>query len=143
MRMKKLILTLASLATVSGCDLGRFDITADQWSPPPAAASKQAIAPRAPCSNHVEQRQALFGDLHIHTSMSMDANANGTRTSPDDAYRYARGEGIEIYSGDPQQGMTTAQIDRPLDFAAVTDHAEWLQNVPRRRAISAGKTTQA
>ena len=101
MKMKKLILTLASLATVSGCDLGSFEITADQWSPPPAAASKQAIAPRAPCSNHVEQRQALFGDLHIHTSLSMDANANGTRTSPDDAYRYARGEAIEIYSGDP------------------------------------------
>ena len=129
MKMKKMILSLASLAAVSGCDLGSLELTTEQWNPPPAAASKQAVAPRAPCSNRVEQRQALFGDLHIHTGLSMDANANGTRTSPDDAYRYARGEAIEIYSGDPQLGVKMAQIDRPLDFAAVTDHAEWLAEV--------------
>jgi hypothetical protein len=59
----------------------------------------------------------------------MDANALGTRTTPDDAYRYARGESIDVFSGDPARGMRSAQIDRPLDFAAVTDHAEWMAEV--------------
>ena len=59
----------------------------------------------------------------------MDANSLGTVATPDDAYRYARGEAIEVYSGDPATGMRPARIDRPLDFAAVTDHAEWMAEV--------------
>jgi len=59
----------------------------------------------------------------------MDANAMGTVTTPDDAYRYARGEAIEVYSGDPAQPVRSVRIDRPLDFAAVTDHAEWMAEV--------------
>jgi len=59
----------------------------------------------------------------------MDANSLGTVATPDDAYRYARGEAIEVYTGDPAMGMRPARIDRPLDFAAVTDHAEWMAEV--------------
>ena len=59
----------------------------------------------------------------------MDANSLGTVATPDDAYRYARGEAIEVYTGDPATGMRPARIDRPLDFAAVTDHAEWMAEV--------------
>ena len=106
-----------------------FEPSSDPWVPPPAPAPKQELLPRQPCDVNIPERQALFGDLHIHTAVSMDANSMGTRTTPDDAYRYARGETISIYSGDPEQGMRTAQIDRPLDFAAVTDHAEWMAEV--------------
>ena len=110
--------------------LGRgFEPTSEPWQPTPAAAKKQTVAERAACMARFPERQALFGDLHIHTSISMDANASGTLTSPDDAYRYATGEIIEVYSGDPETGMRATQIDRPLDFAAVTDHAEWMAEV--------------
>ena len=59
----------------------------------------------------------------------MDANSLGTRTLPDDAYAYATGQQIDVFSGDPTGGLRKIKIDRPLDFAAVTDHAEWLAEV--------------
>ena len=118
--------SLLLLALLLGCGI---EPTSDPWSPPPAAAKPARIAPRAECANRVSEKQALFGDLHIHTSVSMDANAMGTLASPDDAYRYATGGTIEVPSGDPGGGMRSARIDRPLDFAAVTDHAEWMAEV--------------
>lgn len=72
-------------------------------------------------------RRPLFGDLHVHTALSFDANSLGVRNRPADAYRFARGEeiGLQPYStdGEPRR---TARLERPLDFAAVTDHAELL-----------------
>lgn len=64
-------------------------------------------------------RNAYFGDLHLHTALSFDAIASGVRTTPEDAYRYARGEPVE-YLGRPVMRR------QPLDFLAVTDHAEYL-----------------
>ena len=115
---------IAGLALACG-----FEPTSDPWTPPTGAATARAIAPREACAASVPERQALFGDLHVHTAVSMDANARGTLSTPDDAYRYARGEAIEVYSGDPERPLRKAQIDRPLDFAAVTDHAEWMAEV--------------
>ncbi len=66
------------------------------------------------------ERNAYFGDLHIHTQFSFDAFILGTRSSPDDAYRYARGEAIKHPVG------FDIQLDRPLDFYAVTDHGFYL-----------------
>ncbi len=79
------------------------------------------------CREHTPERRALFGELHVHTRYSLDANLQGNRASPDDAYRFARGEAIEVGPLDESGRPTrTAQIDRPLDFAAVTDHAEFM-----------------
>ena len=118
--------TVFALALVLGCGI---EPTSAPWQPPPHAAQPTELVPREPCAVRVEERQALFGDLHMHTAVSMDANVLGTRTSPDDAYRYATGGTIDVYSGDPEVGMRPAAIDRPLDFAAVTDHAEWMAEV--------------
>ncbi len=62
----------------------------------------------------------LWGDLHVHTVFSMDAFVFGVRRTPDDAYRFARGDAYTLPDG------RTVRLDRPLDFAAVTDHAEYL-----------------
>lgn len=64
------------------------------------------------------ERNAYFGDLHVHTSYSLDAYIFGTTLSPRDAYRFARGEEVEIAGG------IKHRLRAPLDFAAVTDHAE-------------------
>jgi hypothetical protein len=67
-----------------------------------------------------EQRRAFFGELHLHTGYSFDAFAlMGTRTEPDTAYRFGQGLPVE-YLG------KTVRRSRPLDFMAVTDHAEYL-----------------
>jgi len=117
---------VVALSVLSACGI---EPTSGPWNPPPAAAERQPVAPREPCSNRVEERQALFGDLHLHTGVSMDANSLGTVASPDDAYHYARGEVIDVFTGDAEQGTRPAQLDRPIDFAAVTDHAEWMAEV--------------
>lgn len=64
-------------------------------------------------------RNAYFGDLHLHTLLSFDAFTFGTRTTPDDAYRFAKGEAIE-YLGNKIQRKA------PLDFLGVTDHSEYM-----------------
>lgn len=63
-------------------------------------------------------RNVYFGDLHIHTSLSRDSYLFGNRLGPDDAYRIAKGESAEIATGE------RVELSRPLDFAALTDHAE-------------------
>ncbi len=82
------------------------------------------------CDDFDELRQPLYGDLHIHTSFSYDANLGGTRLDPSGAYRYARGEPVPAApfddNGDPSRMI---QIDRPLDFVAVTDHASFFGTV--------------
>ena len=67
------------------------------------------------------ETQLYWGDTHLHTSFSGDAYAlrNATAT-PDDSYRFAKGlPVINAYS------RARVQIDTPLDFLAVTDHAEY------------------
>ena len=78
---------------------------------------------REPCSNQYPTKKAMWGDLHIHTALSADAYPDGTRTYPEDVYRFAKGQEIPIPTpiGEAQQ---TLKLDRPLDFASVTDHAE-------------------
>jgi len=80
---------------------------------------------RDPCAAFDTFRQPFFGDTHVHTAYSSDAVFAGTREDPRSAYRFAKGEAIGLppYDaiGDPTR---FAQLRRPLDFTAVTDHAE-------------------
>jgi hypothetical protein len=66
------------------------------------------------------QRDAYFGQTHVHTSWSFDAYVFGnTITGPEDAYKYALGQPIKHPAG------YMVKIKRPLDFQAVTDHSEY------------------
>lgn len=84
--------------------------------------------PRAACDANSPTRVALFGDLHIHTGLSFDAFISSIRLGPEDAYRYAKGEPIRLPGADGQPADEVT-INRPLDFAAVTDHGEFLGQV--------------
>ncbi len=64
-------------------------------------------------------KNVYFGDLHVHTSFSFDAYIGGTTSTPNDAYRFAKGETVDVLG-------EKVKLQRPLDFAAVTDHAEFI-----------------
>lgn len=76
-------------------------------------------------ADEAARRQALFGDVHVHTSYSFDAYIFGIRATPDDAYRYAKGEAIRH-----QAGYDIKLKGGALDFYAVTDHAEYIGVLP-------------
>ena len=80
---------------------------------------------REACAVVEPLRRPFFGDLHVHTALSLDASTQDTRNRPRDAYRFARGEpmGIQPYDEAGRPGRTV-RLTRPLDFVAVTDHAE-------------------
>ena len=81
-----------------------------------------ALAPGFAQSN--PERNAYFGQTHVHTSWSFDAYVFGnTVTGPEDAYKYALGQPIK------HPGGYMVKIKRPLDFEAVTDHAEYAGTV--------------
>ncbi len=63
-------------------------------------------------------KNVYWGELHVHTVESMDAVLFGTTATVEDAYRFARGEPLLSPGGERMQ------LSRPLDFVAITDHAE-------------------
>ena len=67
------------------------------------------------------ERNAYFGETHIHTSWSVDAWVMGNRIAgPADALKYAQGQTIKHPLG------YDIKIDTPLDFMGVTDHSEYV-----------------
>jgi hypothetical protein len=75
--------------------------------------------------NPVVPRNVYWGDTHLHTNYSPDANLAGNASlDPAAAYRFARGETVTGMSGKP------ARLDRALDFLVVADHAEYLGLMP-------------
>ena len=77
------------------------------------------------CEHYTPLNKPFFGDLHMHTGLSLDAIQYFTESTPETAYRFAKGEPMPqpVKKGEEPR---YAQLETPLDFAAVTDHAEWL-----------------
>ena len=89
---------------------------------PPEAITPATPAARgySPYAGRKYPTRPLFGDTHHHTSNSGDAFMAGNRLSPEEAYRFARGEEVVSSTGVP------AKLSRPLDFLVISDHAEGL-----------------
>ena len=130
MAARLLRIVLAALAAVALVVAGGV-LLVRSWQPPPpperpAVALADSPAP-APCRAHDPLRRPFFGDLHVHTALSSDAWMFDVRVRPADAYRYATGGEIALSPAGPDgAGTRRVRIDRPLDFAAVTDHSEFL-----------------
>jgi len=126
------VLGLALLAIgLVGCGQGTTadnDASVSQAAPPEQATDSRfggaqlVMSPDTVNANPESnaQRNAYFGDLHVHTNYSFDAFAFGTVASPYDAYRFAQGQAIKHPAG------FDVQLRAPLDFYAVTDHAMFL-----------------
>ncbi|HWK63292.1 MAG TPA: DUF3604 domain-containing protein [Rhizobiaceae bacterium] len=73
---------------------------------------------------HAQERQAYFGETHVHTGWSFDAYIFGnTHTGPADALAYAKGQPIKHPLG------YDIKIETPLDWMGVTDHSEYVGTV--------------
>lgn len=88
-------------------------------------AGNEAAAPEVTSTHYSPQIQEpvtnlYWGDTHLHTQLSADAYILGTRATADQAYRFARGSTVIVDNGMP------VRLRRPLDFLAVTDHAEYM-----------------
>ena len=99
-----------------------FDTNTELFTRDAAPASD--IAAHQISGNDEADKQAYFGDLHVHTTYSFDGYSMGTMATPYEAYQFAMGAPIQHPAG------FTMQIGRPLDFYAVTDHAEFLGVFP-------------
>ena len=85
------------------------------------AAGVLGLAASSASAQRNPERNAYFGETHIHTSLSVDAWVMGNRlTGPADALKYAQGQTIKHPMG------YDIKIDTPLDFMGVTDHAEYV-----------------
>ena len=112
----------AAIALVGGVAL-----VAACGGPAPTPTAEAPAA--APATQTVEQleaavpdnplKEAYFGETHVHTSFSLDAFIGGARLTPDEAYKFAQGKDVTI------QGQTH-NIKKPLDWTAVSDHAEFI-----------------
>lgn len=78
--------------------------------------AEQAYKPTGTLVENSEN-SLFWGDTHLHTSNSPDAYAFGNRLGFEDAYRFAKGEVVEV------DGVK-AQLETPLDFLVIADHAE-------------------
>lgn len=111
---------LFSFALLAGCSEDPAPATSD--APPPETTPR--------CARSNPMRDLYWGDLHVHTGFSFDAWLNDVRADPNAAYRFAKGEPLAVPPLDEQgQGTRVLSLGRPLDFVAVTDHAEFLAEV--------------
>ena len=110
---------LPALSSLVVATLLTINLSANEPPPDPASLEKAFPEQRfSPYADVKYPKQVLWGDTHLHTSLSMDAGAFGARLGPDDAYRFARGEQITSSTGIP------ARLSRPLDWLVIADHSD-------------------
>ncbi len=78
------------------------------------------------CDDIDQGLRVLWGDTHVHTRMSLDSFWFNSLAGPQEAYQFAKGGTVDIACDDRTVPCETRQLDRPLDFTAVSEHAEFL-----------------
>lgn len=113
-KFRNAVLMVAISSAVVACDK-------PQQPEPTQAAAKVAgdVVDDSASGSANELRNVYFGETHVHTAYSLDAYIGGTRITPAEAYAYAKGGTVTV------NGLQQTRR-RPLDFVAVSDHAEYL-----------------
>lgn len=125
---RKILLVTALTVYLAACGQGQSP-TATAPAATDAAKQADVMAPKdtpSGLSGNTEGPNDLnnlyWGDTHLHTSFSPDAYVNrNTTVTPDDSYMFAKGAPVLA-----AMSKVKIQIDRPLDFLVVSDHAEYV-----------------
>lgn len=78
------------------------------------------------CDDADQGLRVFWGDTHVHTRLSLDSFWFNSLAGPREAYQFAKGGTVDIACDDRTVPCETRQLDRPLDFVAVSEHAEFL-----------------
>jgi hypothetical protein len=121
MRLTATILAGVSLAALASCSkhADKIAATGDAGS----VAAKVAEGGYLPDANRKYPERVLWGDEHVHTAWSADAGLAGSTWGPEEAVRFVRGEAIKAVNGE------MAQLHRPYDWIAVTDHSDGMGTI--------------
>jgi hypothetical protein len=114
----KTIPTVAALCLAAICAPGGVFA---QISPHIEASEASKLYPGKTYSPYAQRAfpsDVYWGETHLHTGYSLDAGLFGNTLTPEDAYRFARGEEIKSSTGLP------VKLGRPLDFLVVADHSD-------------------
>jgi len=115
--MKQLSFVICALCVISfGCSSG---------STGNGGGGSGGTAPVV-CNDIDQGLRVLWGDTHVHTRMSLDSFWFNSLAGPQEAYQFAKGGTVDIACDDRTVPCETRQLDRPLDFTAVSEHAEFL-----------------
>ena len=118
--MRSILSVVAAIGIIPFAALASTAAQASDAGTPTKGKLSAAYTGKAysPYAKRTFPERPLWGDNHLHTSLSMDAGGFGNRVGLRDAYRLARGEEITASSGQP------VRLSRPLDWLAITDHSD-------------------
>ena len=110
----------------SGTEAARSSNAHPAPARPLAPSGRPYSEDREACADRTPDRRALWGELHVHSALSMDAYLWDVRNGPDETFRFAKGERTFFPPLDEEgQPTRAAQLERPIDFVALTDHASF------------------
>ena len=127
-RLQNIAVTGLAIVGLALAAAGLTSCAPPKEAAPPAAA--QAVEQRKPVeakkpdySPYPDRKfpdRVYWGVAHVHTGYSFDSGMFGVTTTPEDLFRVARGGEVVLDNGQ------RFKQDRPLDWVAITDHAEYM-----------------
>ncbi|HEY5849770.1 MAG TPA: DUF3604 domain-containing protein [Lysobacter sp.] len=120
------ILSLCIALTLAAAAQGCSKQPAAPEATSPVATPAPAAAPTV--TDNEFPKDVYWGDQHVHTGWSADAGLAGATLGPEDAVRFARGEKVRSSTGQD------AQLQRPFDWIAVTDHSDGMGTINELQA---------
>jgi hypothetical protein len=119
MSLRRILLAAVAVGALAVPAAAQDGVATDTHKPDPATTEQIFKKPGySPYAGRSFPTQVFWGNQHMHTALSLDAGAIGTKLGPEEAYRFARGEEVTTSTGQP------IKLSRPMDWLLVSDHAE-------------------
>jgi len=120
-----LLVALLVLAHSASVDAGQQAVPKQGVGRALAPSGQPYSEDREACENRNDLRQPFWGELHVHSHLSMDAWLWQVRGTPDEVYGFAQGKSLGLAPYENGKPQRSTRLERPLDFVALTDHASY------------------